>query len=102
MAFKIGWYILIYLVVGRIIDIAATLTLVAIAAYKDEKRKEKNEEDSHMGKLNDTMEEAQDKADLIFHSDNHKINVFKTFLFGWVLWPITVPLGVNELWNNMQ
>ena len=108
MIVKIGWFILIYLAVGRIIDMASSFTLAFIAQYRDEKRKKTVSEiqwkieESSSDRLRETIADAKDKADIMFPSKDHSTSVFKLFIFGWILWPITVPLGINEIWNNMK
>lgn len=111
---NIGWFILIYFMVGWVLDIMLTLGLVFIAAVKDAKRKESGETDTSQpsekehnekyGPCLDALGEAFDFTDDYMKSaaNGSRIIMFGNWLVGRLLWPATIPIGLNALWEVVK
>ena len=92
---NIGWFILIYLVVGWVLDVILTIGLLIIAAYKDQK----NGNNCCMDGTNEYLEEMQEAANAI---DDSGKGYFKAWLIGRLTWPWALPYGVNRIWEAIK
>ena len=98
---KIGWFILIYVGVGWIIDLIITIGLIIIAAYKDEKHKDKTQCVKSLGDAVQRINIACADEDKVY--DRKKgTSKFKSWLIGRLIWPISIPVGLNYLWNAIK
>ena len=92
---NIGWFLLIYFVVGWVLDIICTLTLVGIAAYKDQK----NGNNSCLKGFTDETENIEEAANAI---DDSGKGWLKVWLIGRLTWPYALPVGINHLWQAIK
>lgn len=95
---KIGWFFLIYFVVGWVIDVIITFGLVVIAAYKDQKHNDKT-------KCLESFGNAIDDVDVLCAEEDNGRKGFgklKAWLLGRLTWPISIPIGICYLWDAIK
>jgi len=92
---NLGWFILLYIVVGWIIDLVIMLGMKVYFGVKDRKKDDKSFWLVENG-LNEAIEENFPPV------DDPKKFMFKSFIIGRLFWPITIPIGIIHLWPHIK
>ena len=92
---NIGWFILLYIAVGWILDILLSLALIVIAAVKDAK----NGNEECLSAYGDEVEFITETAKA---SDSSGNGMFKAWLIGRLIWPYALPIGIYHLWQTIK
>lgn len=104
-----GWFILIYVVIGWVLDVILTITLMIMAVRRDLKRAKKENrigEGEAKVKLGDISTPCFDKVTASFGSTLDEadslfkrpgVGIFLCWVIGRFIWPIVLPKGVMDL-----
>lgn len=96
---NIGWFILLYIVIGWAIDVALSLVIKIYVGIRDKKQ----DKDSYWRfekAYNETVNETdQTNADLGL--DPLKMR-FLGFVLGRLFWPISIPMGLYAVWERLK